>query len=68
MKHRAARATLGDLHTATPWLWLYCSIGALDEMVLAQSLGDEDRQAPRDEKGNRCAGATVGRDHAPHLG
>jgi hypothetical protein len=23
-------------------------------MVLAQGLGDEDRQAPRDEKGNRC--------------
>jgi hypothetical protein len=25
--------------------------GSLDEMVLAQGLGDEDRQAPRDEKG-----------------
>src|ERR1700730_18568438 len=39
-----------------------------DEMVMAQSLGDEDRQAPRDEKGDRGAGASVGRHHAPHLG
>ena len=37
------------------------------KMVLAQGLGDEDRQAPRDEKGNRCTSATVGRDYAPHL-
>jgi transposase len=29
--------------------------------------GDEDRQAPRDEKGSRCTGATVGRDYASHL-
>ena len=35
---------------------------------LAQSLGDADRQAPRDEKGDRGAGAPVGRDHAPHMG
>jgi hypothetical protein len=42
--------------------------GALDEMVLAQGLGHEDRQAPRDEEGDRGAGASVGRDHAPHLG
>jgi len=39
-----------------------------DEMVMAQGLGDEDRQAPRDEKSHRCAGASVGRDHAPHGG
>ena len=39
-----------------------------DEMVLAQGLGDEDRQASRDEEGDRGAGAPVGRDHAPHLG
>ena len=38
------------------------------KMVLAQGLGDEDRQAPRDQKGDRRAGSTVGRDHAPHLG
>src|SRR6516162_8968351 len=31
-------------------------------MVLAQGLGDEDRQAPRDEEGDRGAGASVGRD------
>ena len=37
-------------------------------MVLAQGLGDENRQAPWDEKGNRRLGATVGRDYAPHLG
>ena len=33
-----------------------------------KALGDEDRQAPRDEEGDRGAGAPVGRDHAPHLG
>ena len=42
--------------------------GAFEEMVLAQGLGDADRQAPRDEKGDRGPGAPVGRDHAPHLG
>ena len=39
-----------------------------EEMVVAQGLGDADRQAPWDEEGNRGAGASVGRDHAPHLG
>jgi hypothetical protein len=29
---------------------------------------DENRQASRDEKGDRGAGASVGRDHASHLG
>jgi len=24
MQLPAARTTLGDLHRATPWLWLYC--------------------------------------------
>src|SRR6266567_2568055 len=42
--------------------------GAFGEMVLAQGLGDEDRQASRDEKGDRGAGASVGRDHAPRVG
>jgi transposase len=41
---------------------------AFGEMVMAQGLGDEDRQAPRDEEGDRGAGASVGRDHAPHMG
>jgi transposase len=41
---------------------------AFEEMVVAQGLGDVDRQAPRDEKGDRGAGASVGGDHAPHLG
>ena len=41
---------------------------AFQEMVLAQGLGDADRQAPRDEKGDRGAGPPAGRDHAPHLG
>jgi hypothetical protein len=36
--------------------------------VLAQGLGDADRQASREEKGDRGAGTPVGRDHAPHLG
>ena len=39
-----------------------------DKMVLAQGLGDEDRQAPRDEEGDRGFGAPAGRDHAPDLG
>src|SRR6476659_3913058 len=43
-------------------------IGALNEMVLAQGLGDEDRQAPRAEKGDCGLSASIGRDHAPHLG
>jgi transposase len=42
--------------------------GAFDQMVLAQGLGDEDRQASRDEEGDCGAGASAGRDHAPHLG
>jgi len=42
--------------------------GAFGEMVLAQGLGDADRQAPRDEKGCRRTGAPAGCDHAPHLG
>src|SRR6516162_5274022 len=42
--------------------------GAFDEMVLAQGLGDEDRQTSRDEEGDRGAGASAGRDHASHLG
>ena len=41
---------------------------AFEEMVVAQSLGDAGRQAPRDEKGNRRAGPPVGRNHASHLG
>jgi hypothetical protein len=42
--------------------------GAFVEMVLAQGLGDADRQAPRHEKGDRGAGASTGRNYAPHLG
>ena len=38
------------------------------KMVLAQGLGDEDRQASWDEEGDRGTGASVGRDHAPHVG
>src|SRR6516164_367016 len=37
-------------------------------MVVAQSLGDADRQALRRKKGNCRAGAPVGRHHASHLG
>jgi hypothetical protein len=33
-----------------------------------KGLGYADRQAPRDEEGDRGAGAPVGGDHAPHLG
>jgi uncharacterized protein GlcG (DUF336 family) len=42
--------------------------GAFGKMVLAQGLGDEDRQAPRAEKGDCGLGASIGRDHAPHMG
>ena len=42
--------------------------GMLSQMVLAQGLGDADRKAPRHEKGNRRAGASLGRHHAPYLG
>ena len=42
--------------------------GAFGKVVLAQGTGHEDRQAPRDQEGDRGAGASVGRDHAPHLG
>ena len=38
------------------------------QMVVAQGLGDEDRQAPRDEEGDRGPGTPAGRDHAPHMG
>ena len=41
---------------------------AFEEMVLAQGLGHADRQAPRDEEGDRSLGAPVSRHHAPHLG
>ena len=39
-----------------------------EEVVLAQGLGDADRQASRDEKGNRGVGTPAGCDHAPHMG
>ncbi len=41
---------------------------AFKKMVLAQGVGHADRQAPRDEKGDRGPGSPAGRDHAPHLG
>jgi hypothetical protein len=37
---------------------------AVNKMVLAQVLGDIDRQAPPDQKGDCGLGASVGRDHA----
>lgn len=42
--------------------------GADNEMVLAQGVGDADRQAPRHEEGDRRPGAPAGRDPASHLG
>jgi Leucine-rich repeat (LRR) protein len=42
--------------------------GRVSSIKLAQGLGNEDRQASRDEKGDRGAGASVGRDHASHVG
>ena len=43
-------------------------LNALNAMVLAQGLGDADRQAARQEKGDCGSGTPIGRDHAPHLG
>ena len=45
------------------------SLKALDaEGPIREGLGHADRQAPRDEKGDRGPGTPAGRDHAPHLG
>ena len=44
------------------------SIVAFEEMVLAQGLGPTDRQAPRNEEGDRGLGTPAGRHHAPHMG
>ncbi len=41
--------------------------GAFDAMVLAQGLGDADRQAPRHEESDCRAGPQVSGGHAPHL-
>ena len=38
------------------------------KMVMAQSVGHADRQAPRDEEGDRGPGAPTGRDPAPDMG
>jgi hypothetical protein len=38
------------------------------QSMLVRSTKCEDRQASRDEKGDRGAGAPAGRDHASHLG
>ena len=46
----------------------YTHLDVYKRQVLAQGLGDEDRQAPRDEKGDRGAGTSIGRDPAPHMG
>jgi hypothetical protein len=40
--------------------------GAFSEMVLAQGLGNEDRQASRDEEGDRGAGTSTGRTSLDH--
>src|SRR6516162_9999753 len=37
-------------------------------MVLAQGLGHADRQASRNEEGDRGPGPSAGRHHAPHMG
>jgi transposase len=38
------------------------------KMVMAQGLGHADRQAPRDEEGDRGPGTPASRDHAPNMG
>jgi transposase len=42
--------------------------GALDPMVVAQGLGNADRQTARDETSDCRAGTPLGGDHASHLG
>src|SRR6188472_3658934 len=44
--------------------WLFSGLA----MVMAQGLGHADRQAPRDEEGDRGPGTPVGGDHAPNMG
>jgi hypothetical protein len=41
---------------------------AFEEMVMAEGLAHADRQAPRDEKGDRGPSASASRNYAPHLG
>src|SRR6202050_3045030 len=38
------------------------------QVVVAEGLGDADRQAPRDKKGDRGSGTPVGRDPEPPVG
>jgi transposase len=40
----------------------------VNEVVLAQGLGNADCQTARDQKGDCRPGPSPGRDHAPHLG
>ena len=44
------------------------TISRNDTALLAQGLGDADRQASRNEEGDCGPGAPAGRDYAPHMG
>ena len=55
MRMMLYEAAQGMLVRSTKWSWL-------------KALGNEGRQASRDEEGDRGAGASVGRDHAPRVG
>ena len=55
MLYEAAQSML----RSKKWSWL-------KEMVMAQGLGDADRQASRNEEGDCGPGAPIGRDHAPN--
>ena len=45
------------------------SLKVLDpKRPIREGVGHADRQAPRDEKGDRGPGSPAGRGHAPHLG
>ena len=41
---------------------------SLFDHLVGAGMGDEDRQAPRDEESDRGAGAPAGSDYAPHMG
>ena len=55
MRMMLYEAAQSMLVRSTKWSWL-------------KALGNEGRQASRDEEGDRGAGASVGRDHAPRVG
>ncbi len=65
-------ALLLNIVAASYSTWLFNRGSLVDwaklRPLLVASLGDADRQAPRNEEGDCGAGAPAGCDHAPHMG